>query len=60
MAFGDRLDAWLAVLPRYAELQQRESAHVEEHLAAGVPIAGSMHSRLNTKHSSRATCPSNR
>jgi hypothetical protein len=37
MAFGDRLDAWLAVLPLYAELQIDETARVEEHLVAGVP-----------------------
>jgi hypothetical protein len=36
-AFGDALDAMLAVLPLYAELQQGETAHVAEHLAAGVP-----------------------
>lgn len=28
---------WLAVLPAYAELQRGEAAHVEAHLAAGVP-----------------------
>jgi Phosphotransferase enzyme family len=36
-AFGDRVDAWLAVLPRYAELQIQEAGHVDEHLAGGVP-----------------------
>jgi hypothetical protein len=36
-AFGDVLEAWLAALPLYAELQQRETTHAEEHLAAGVP-----------------------
>jgi hypothetical protein len=36
-AFGDVLDAWLAALPRYAELQQGETTHVAHHLAAGVP-----------------------
>lgn len=36
-AFGDAEDAWLAALPLYAELQQGESAHADEHLAAGVP-----------------------
>lgn len=36
-AFGDQADAWLAVLPRYAELQIQEAAHVGEHLAGGVP-----------------------
>jgi hypothetical protein len=36
-AFGDQVDAWLAVLPRYAELQMREARHVDEHLAGGVP-----------------------
>jgi hypothetical protein len=36
-AFGDALEAWLEVLPLYAELQRGETAHVDEHLAAGVP-----------------------
>jgi hypothetical protein len=36
-SFGDQLDAWLAVLPLYAELQRSETAHVEEHLACAVP-----------------------
>jgi hypothetical protein len=36
-AFGDAEDAWLSALPLYAELQQREAAHVDAHLAAGVP-----------------------
>ena len=36
-AFGDAEEAWLVALPLYAELQQGEVAHVEEHLAAGVP-----------------------
>jgi hypothetical protein len=36
-AVGDALDAWLEVLPLYAELQQRETAHVDDHLGAGVP-----------------------
>lgn len=36
-AFGDQLDAWLAVLPLYAELQRGEALHVAEHLAGGVP-----------------------
>jgi Phosphotransferase enzyme family len=36
-ALGDRLEAWLSVLPRYAELQIDEARHVAEHLAAGVP-----------------------
>lgn len=36
-AFGDRLDAWLAVLPLYAELQRGEAEHVAEHRAGGVP-----------------------
>lgn len=36
-ALGDALDAWAVALPLYAELQQREAALVEEHLAAGVP-----------------------
>jgi hypothetical protein len=36
--FGaDGLEAWLQVLPLYAELQRGEAAHVAEHLAAGVP-----------------------
>ena len=33
----DAIDAWLEALPRYAELQRGEAAHVEEHLAGGVP-----------------------
>ncbi len=37
MAFGDELEAWLAVLPLYAELQRGEVPHVAEHLAASVP-----------------------
>jgi len=37
MTLGDRVDAWLAVLPRYAELQIQEARHVDEHLAGGVP-----------------------
>jgi hypothetical protein len=37
VAFGDVLDAWLDVLPRYAELQHGEAAQLTEHLAAGVP-----------------------
>jgi hypothetical protein len=36
-AFGDVLDAWLAALPRYAELQRGETTHAADHLAAGVP-----------------------
>jgi Phosphotransferase enzyme family len=36
-AFGDRVDGWLALLPRHAELQMRDARHVDEHLAAGVP-----------------------
>src|SRR5207248_5954918 len=36
--FGrDGLDAWLLVLPRYAELQLGETGRAAEHLAAGVP-----------------------
>jgi hypothetical protein len=36
--FGrDGLDAWLQVLPLYAELQLGEAARAVEHLAAGVP-----------------------
>jgi phosphotransferase family enzyme len=36
-AFGNAPDAWLATLPLYAELQRGEAAHVDEHLADGVP-----------------------
>jgi hypothetical protein len=36
-SFGDVLEAWVAALPLYAEVQQRETEHVTEHLAAGVP-----------------------
>ena len=34
---GNPPEAWLAALPRYAELQRGEAAHAHEHLAAGVP-----------------------
>jgi Phosphotransferase enzyme family len=36
-SFGDALEAWLVALPLYAELQQRETARTDDHLAAGVP-----------------------
>jgi hypothetical protein len=36
-SFGDVLDAWLEALPLYAELQQLETEHAADHLAAGVP-----------------------
>src|SRR5919199_185250 len=36
-SFGNPPDAWLAVLPLYAELQRGEAAHVPDHLAHGVP-----------------------
>ena len=36
-AFGDLEKAWLVALPLYAELQQGEVEHVDEHLAAGAP-----------------------
>ena len=36
-AFGNPPEAWLTALPRYAELQRGEVAHVGEHLARGVP-----------------------
>jgi uncharacterized protein YdcH (DUF465 family) len=36
-AFGNPPETWLAVLPRYAELQRQEAAHVDDHLAHGVP-----------------------
>lgn len=35
--FGNPPEAWLRVLPRYAELQRGETAWTEEHLAHGVP-----------------------
>jgi hypothetical protein len=35
--FGNPPDAWARALPRYAELQLGEAAHVREHLAHGVP-----------------------
>jgi hypothetical protein len=35
--FGNPPEAWLEVLPRYAELQRGEVSHVEDHLAHGVP-----------------------
>jgi hypothetical protein len=34
---GDNRDIWLEAIARYAELQRRELAHVDEHLANGVP-----------------------
>jgi hypothetical protein len=36
-AFGNPPEAWLAALPRYAELQRGEAAHAAQHLAHGVP-----------------------
>jgi hypothetical protein len=36
-AFGNPPEAWLAVLPLYAELQRLEAAHAHEHLSHGVP-----------------------
>jgi hypothetical protein len=35
--FGNPPEAWLVVLPRYAELQRAEAAHTLDHLAHGVP-----------------------
>ena len=34
---GNPPEAWLTVLPRYAELQRGEAAHASDHLAHGVP-----------------------
>lgn len=34
---GNPPGAWLAALPAYAELQRGEAAHVDDHLAHGVP-----------------------
>jgi hypothetical protein len=34
---GNRPEEWLAVLPRYAELQRGESVYAADHLAHGVP-----------------------
>jgi hypothetical protein len=36
-AKGNPPEAWLAVLPRYADLQRGETAHADDHLAHGVP-----------------------
>ena len=36
-AVGNPPEAWLALLPRYAELQRGEAAHTKDHLAHGVP-----------------------
>lgn len=36
-AFGSPPEAWLLVLPRYAELQRGEAGHALAHLAHGVP-----------------------
>jgi hypothetical protein len=35
--FGNPPEAWLVVLPRYAELQRAEATHAHDHLAHGVP-----------------------
>lgn len=35
--FGNPPEAWLAVLPLYAELQRGEAAYIQDHLAHGVP-----------------------
>jgi hypothetical protein len=35
--FGNPPEAWLAALPRYAELQRGEAAHTRDHIAHGVP-----------------------
>jgi hypothetical protein len=35
--YGNPPEPWLAVLPRYAELQRGEVGHAEDHLAHGVP-----------------------
>src|SRR5581483_529003 len=36
-SLGNPPDVWMTVLPQYAELQQSEVSHVDEHLSAGVP-----------------------
>jgi hypothetical protein len=36
-AFGNPPETWMTVLPRYAELQRGETAHMHDHLAHGVP-----------------------
>jgi hypothetical protein len=36
-AFGNPPEAWLTVLPLYAELQRGEAEHAKDHLAHGVP-----------------------
>jgi hypothetical protein len=36
-AFGNPPESWLTALPRYAELQRGETAHVGDHLQHGVP-----------------------
>src|SRR5207253_5495850 len=50
--FGrEGLEAWLRVLPLYAELQLGEAARAAEHLAAGVPDQRDRKStRLNSSH----------
>jgi hypothetical protein len=35
--FGNPPELWLALLPRFAELQRGEAAHAGEHLHNGVP-----------------------
>ena len=37
LGFGVGPEPWLSLLPAYAELQRGETAHVAEHLDAGVP-----------------------
>lgn len=36
-AFGNPPEAWLAALPRYAEIQRGESTYADDHVAHGVP-----------------------
>src|SRR5205807_4127613 len=36
-AFGNPPESWLAVLPRYAELQRDEARHADDHLRHDVP-----------------------
>src|SRR4051812_38324973 len=36
-AFGNPPESWLAILPRYAELQRGEAPHAKEHLSHDVP-----------------------
>ena len=58
-ARGNPPEAWLELLPRYAELQRGETAHAGDHLAHGVPDLRLARSRSATR-SSHARPPDRR